>query len=607
MPYEHREYPAFSWSHSRDRTFRECPRKYYYHYYASHNGWEIDAPESARRAYRLKNLTSLPIEVGAAIHEAASIAIHRARSGGSVPTAEDLYAIVRKRLNQVWKQSEDSDRSKWERSPKQWRIFHEFYYGNGIDDDKRIEAQDRIKRCLRSLLRSVSFREAVASQYIEIKDGDGFTTIRTADTDIYAEPDLIYQKADRTWMIIDWKTGARHDDEVNQAQVYALYLRERYKVNESDITVRIEYLDNGETQELSFTQEDFENNIAAIRDSIADMRSYLSDVAANAPLEKAKFPLQITSLCRFCNFYELDRDEIENKPAVPDDSRIEGPKQAVAATKDEADANEGQHTQELTAHDSCIEELNQKLGAAQKQHEQALAAVEKKHSRELSAEKTQANRERKKAKAANERRKRADAGREKAERDLDAARNENKRLHSRYEGRIENLEGRRDDEVARARGEERRNVRNEIDVLNEELAKARIQLDQEKQDRKSDNERIDEQLADVIPETMRKPWELIHKNEPISAYIQAANALESALRAALGDQDMKLYDMITTAFAKRYITRKQFNRLDRMREERRNIFTHYPEDEIRNSDPLGEREARDAVAYLGHVVALLHS
>ena len=198
MPYEHREHPTFSWSHTRHKTFRECPRKYYYHYYASHNGWNVDAPESARLAYLLKNLTSLPMEIGATIHKAASDAIRQARSSKSVPTAEYLYAIVREHLNKVWKQSNDSDKSKWRRDPKQWRIFREFYYDNGIDDDKRIEAQDRIKRCLANLLRSVSFREAVASQYIEIKDGDGFTTIRTADTDIYAEPDLIYQKADRT-------------------------------------------------------------------------------------------------------------------------------------------------------------------------------------------------------------------------------------------------------------------------------------------------------------------------------------------------------------------------------------------------------------------------
>ena len=65
MPYQRSEHPIWSWSHSRRETFQECPRKYYYQYYASHNGWEADAPETARLAYRLKNLTTLPEEIGA--------------------------------------------------------------------------------------------------------------------------------------------------------------------------------------------------------------------------------------------------------------------------------------------------------------------------------------------------------------------------------------------------------------------------------------------------------------------------------------------------------------------------------------------------------------
>jgi hypothetical protein len=30
----------FSWSRSRDNTFQECKRRYYYHYYGSWGGWE---------------------------------------------------------------------------------------------------------------------------------------------------------------------------------------------------------------------------------------------------------------------------------------------------------------------------------------------------------------------------------------------------------------------------------------------------------------------------------------------------------------------------------------------------------------------------------------
>ena len=316
MPYEHSEYPAFSWSHSRRTRFQECPRKYYYHYYGSHNGWEIEAPESTRHTYRLKNLTSLPVEIGAAIHESASTAIHQVRSGAPAPAVEDLYSIVSKRLNKAWKESKDQ--SEWARSPKWRRMFHEFYYDTGIGEDKIADAKDQIMRCLRNLLRSESFREAVASARVEVKNVEEFITFSIDDTDIHAVPDLIYRKGDGAWMVVDWKSGKIQDDSAEQALVYALYVRERYEVSASEITVRVEQLFSGDIQDYSFTGEDFANGIEAIRDSISAMKAYLSDEAANAPVEKTGFPLRSdTSVCRFCNFYELDRDEIASIQAGP--------------------------------------------------------------------------------------------------------------------------------------------------------------------------------------------------------------------------------------------------------------------------------------------------
>ena len=46
MAFEIRAYPDFSWSQSRRSTFRECPRKYFWHYYGSHNGWLDEASEA---------------------------------------------------------------------------------------------------------------------------------------------------------------------------------------------------------------------------------------------------------------------------------------------------------------------------------------------------------------------------------------------------------------------------------------------------------------------------------------------------------------------------------------------------------------------------------
>ncbi len=316
MPYQRNEYPAFSWSHSRRATFLECPRKYFYQYYGSHNGWEAEAPESARLAYRLKNLTSLSLEVGAAIHEAASNAIHQARSGASVPTAEALYRSARNRLNSAWSQSKN--RAEWELSPKWRRMFHEFYYDTGIGENKIADSKDQILTCLDNLLKSVSLREAVAAPSVEVKNVEEFITFNIDNTEIHAVPDLVYRKGGGAWIIVDWKSGYAQGDNAKQALVYALYLRERNGVSASDIRVRIELLARGSTEDHSFTENDLDNCVEDIRDSVSAMKTYLIDADLNAPVEKAGFPLRSdTSVCRFCNFYELDQDEIASTQAGP--------------------------------------------------------------------------------------------------------------------------------------------------------------------------------------------------------------------------------------------------------------------------------------------------
>ncbi len=316
MTYERSEYPSWSWSQSRRATFQECPRKYYYQYYGSHNGWEETASESAQLAYRLKNLTSLPLEIGAAVHEAASTAIHRARSGASTPTADEMYDAARDRLNKAW--AESQDRLEWERSPKWRRMFHEFYYDTGIGENRIAESRDILRTCFDNLLVSKSFREAVAAPFVEVKNVEEFATFYIDETPIHAVPDLVYRKGDDTWTVVDWKSGKREEDDREQALVYALFLREMHGVRGPDIGVRIERLAHGTAEDYAYTQKDLDDGVDEIRDSIAAMRTYLDDVELNAPNENESFPLRSDmSTCRFCNFYGMDREEIASVQEGP--------------------------------------------------------------------------------------------------------------------------------------------------------------------------------------------------------------------------------------------------------------------------------------------------
>lgn len=102
MPFEPRANPPWSWSLSRRACFRECPRRYYWQYYGSFNGWQPDAPEPARLAYRLKHLESLSLLAGEVLHDLFAETLRAVRGGRAPPPADALFAEARHRMNRAY-------------------------------------------------------------------------------------------------------------------------------------------------------------------------------------------------------------------------------------------------------------------------------------------------------------------------------------------------------------------------------------------------------------------------------------------------------------------------------------------------------------------------
>ena len=295
--------------------FQECPRKYYYQYYGSHNGWEDDAPAPARVSYRLKQLTNLPLEIGAAVHSAAAFAIQSARSGGQVPTIDILHTKVRNDLNQAYLQFKD--RAEWERAPRRRKMFHEFYYDTGLSDSAIAESKQRISSCLANLIVSQSFRDAITAPFVEVKQVENFVTFDIEGTPVHGVPDLVYRLGDDSWTVTDWKSGQENVD-WEQLAVYGLYVQEQHGVQTANIQARIEWLATGNAEDHSFSQDELDSTREKIKGSVSAMRKYLIDSAANRPREREAFPLRDdTSGCRYCKFYELDEDEIMSRSPGP--------------------------------------------------------------------------------------------------------------------------------------------------------------------------------------------------------------------------------------------------------------------------------------------------
>lgn len=306
-------FPAFSWSQTRRNMFQECPRKYGYHYYLSHLGWEADADPRSRAAFRLKQLTNLHLLLGNVVHDLAAEAIRRATGGGERPTVQGLLRAARDRLNRAWVDSKR--RADWERRPKSRIMLHEFYYGPGPSGQLIAAIREKLETCVAGLLESTSYREALEAPFVEVKEVDRPDFFVRDGVTVYARPDLLYRRGGGEYRLVDWKTGEEREGDARQLRIYALYLRSRSDLESGRVVGCLEYLRSGGRLELELGEDACAEAEREIRDSISAMRSYLADPETNEPLPLERFPLRPdTSRCRFCNFYELDRAEIEGKP-----------------------------------------------------------------------------------------------------------------------------------------------------------------------------------------------------------------------------------------------------------------------------------------------------
>ena len=308
MAFEVHPFPEFSWSQSRRSMFRECPRKYFWNYYGAHNGWLRDAPAEARAAWRLKKISNLHMTLGNVVHDVAAEAIQRVRGGGGVPSGPELIEAGRSRMNRAWQQAGQLE--EWERSPGRHPMMMEFYRGTGPSQDLVVLIRERLYSCLRNLPASESFREAVESPQVEVKEVDRLDFLDLEGVKLYARPDLLYRLGD-AWRIVDWKTGARAAGHSAQLRIYAVYLRERADLTAGPIIGRLEYLSDGESISVPITDRDIAEERRAIQDSVEAMRTYLAEPLRNAAKPMDQFPLTDNRRwCSSCNFFELCEDEL---------------------------------------------------------------------------------------------------------------------------------------------------------------------------------------------------------------------------------------------------------------------------------------------------------
>ena len=292
----------FSWSKSRDETFRECLRRYYFQYYGSWGGWEKDAAPRTRQLYVLKNLQSRQMWAGSRVHAAIRHVLEHVRKGVPPPAAE---RVEEETLNAMREDFRNSRARKYREQPKKICGLFEHEYAIEIADDVWKATAAHAEKCVRNFYHAPVFqklRELPAAAWLEIEER---ATFQLDGLKVYVQLDCAFRDGDSV-VIYDWKTG-KTDAERNDIQLacYILYAIEKWKATAEQVTAVDLYLTDGSEVSRQLNAEQLENVKDYIRDSADEMLFPLSDPEQNFAEEDAFDVTDNESACRRCNFLKV--------------------------------------------------------------------------------------------------------------------------------------------------------------------------------------------------------------------------------------------------------------------------------------------------------------
>jgi hypothetical protein len=281
--------PILGWSVSRYDMFTTCKRLYYYQYYA-----KFDSDYPREKIDALKNLTSVPLEVGNIVHDTIATILKRLLKSENEIDRERFEVFVKRKVQQSCES----------------KPFFEVYYA----EMESVEPEDilpPINECLTTFLGSTRFDwikdKAIGSKRDWLIEPPGYGEARIDGMKVYCKVDFLFI-VNRKIVIMDWKTGKR-DEKKHGKQLlgYSTWAAHHLNASASNIDSVIAYLrPSYEEVELSPSNSNIEDFAAKISAETQQMYAFCSDVEQNVPLEKETFPMTTQrGFCRYCNFKEL--------------------------------------------------------------------------------------------------------------------------------------------------------------------------------------------------------------------------------------------------------------------------------------------------------------
>jgi hypothetical protein len=283
------------WSNSRYDLFCQCKRKYLYFYYpSSFTSLEV-------KIKKLKNLTTIPLEIGNLYHDVMEAFLERLQKSCSEINKEKLFTFI--------------DKLCQEKLPN--KVFFENYYKTDIVDFNEIN--QKVKFCVEKFLKSpildfLNSIEMSQRQSFLIEAGSKMNGIKYfGETRIdgikaYCKMDFIFVKNEKIH-IIDWKTGKK-DEHKHTLQLlgYALAAKGlNPQIKSGDIFPKSVYI-SGDYEELNLviTDERIADFTQTVKQQTLKMQNFCHNVEENIPLGIENFEkCEKENVCKMCEFREL--------------------------------------------------------------------------------------------------------------------------------------------------------------------------------------------------------------------------------------------------------------------------------------------------------------
>ncbi len=292
--------PILGWSVSRYELFDKCKRQYFYNYYSK---FVPGVPQY--KVTQLKNLTSVPLEIGNVVHDVLEAFLRRLQKSDSDIDEGRFLEFAREKTESYFSA----------------KTFIETHYG-AVREVDRGAAFAKISLCLKNFVGSPIyswlFMKAITNKDNWMIEPPGMGETRIGGLKAYCKMDFLFPVGDDV-CILDWKTGARDTyKHTQQLTGYAAAASSNFGISPHAIFPKIVYLHPEFSEfEITLADGDFDSFFERIRLQTGEMQGLLSDAENNVPKSIEAFPKTPSqSICRFCNFQELCFGK-KNAPGEP--------------------------------------------------------------------------------------------------------------------------------------------------------------------------------------------------------------------------------------------------------------------------------------------------